>query len=278
MTTARISRQNPLLLLADGGEGPRFVFEARRKELPLIARSYEQLELGKALPRCSGVLARFIKDGSLEEITFRLSLLHALERRGVRVMNPPRVIERAVDKGLTAFLLDEGGIPTPPAWTYGSYRKALAKTEQEIKNGNKLVLKPLFGNGGRGLLLLEKPQQLRKNAGVWHLQRFIEGGNEDWRVMTLGGRAVASMRRSGRSWVTNIAMGARAEPGAPADARKLAVKAAKAIGADYAGVDIIRSKQGEYSVLEINSIPGFKTLEKSAGVNIAALLLDYLSK
>lgn len=60
-----------------------------------------------------GVFVRAISAGTLEQITFRLGILHALRESGVRVWNDARAIERCVDKSMTTFLLDKAGVPTP---------------------------------------------------------------------------------------------------------------------------------------------------------------------
>ena len=269
-----------IALLSDGDDCGRLAAEAARRRVALKIFGYDELELGDEPPNFDRVLARFIKGGSLEEITFRLSLLRALKMRGVKVVNSAAAIERTVDKGLASFIL-AAAVPTPPAWTYSSYDLALARAADELRRGHRLVVKPLFGAGGRGLVLVEEAERMPKGEamkGVWHLQRFIDGGGEDWRVMVIGGEAVAAMRRRGENWVTNVAQGATTEPGAPKQAERLAIAAAAAIGADYAGVDIIRDANDEYLVLEINGIPGFRSLEETSGVNIASLLLDYISR
>lgn len=265
-----------IALLTDGGDSARLAEEAAALGIRLSILGYDELGLGDKPPPIDCVLARFIKGGSLEEITFRLSLLHSLRQSGVTVINSAATIERTVDKGLAAFILAEGGVATPPTWTYSSAVLAAKRLKTELELGHKLVAKPLFGAGGKGLELVERQKRLpRAKGGVWHLQRFVDGGGKDWRVFVIGGEAVASMSRRGCGWISNVAQGAVTAATAPKEVEALAVAAAAAIGADYAGVDVIKATDGGYSVLELNGIPGFTALEETTGVNVAARLLEY---
>ncbi|HEY5139585.1 MAG TPA: alpha-L-glutamate ligase, partial [Methylococcales bacterium] len=97
------------------------------------------------------------------------------------------------------------------------------------------------------------------------------------RIFIVNGQAVASMRRRGKSWLNNVARGARCERIDPdAEMAELAVKAAAALAMDYAGVDIIQDKDGHYTVIEMNSIPAWKGLESVCDVTIAEILADDL--
>jgi len=224
---------------------------------------------------------RTVAAGSFEQVTFRLAILHALEACGVPVVNPPRAIERCVDKGMTSFLLHRAGLPTPPTCVTES-----AETADRWRNevgGDDVVLKPLFGSQGRGLRRLRRGDLLpppSEVAGVYYLQRFVgrEAAWHDIRVFVVGGRPVAAMRRHGRSWITNVARGGRCEA-VPAAGRfgDLAVAAAAAVGAGYAGIDLIEDAAGGVQVLEINSMPAWKGLQSvTADTDIAAVLIDHL--
>ena len=234
-----------------------------------------------ALP--AGVFVRAVGQGSFEQVTLRLGVLHALRELGVPVYNDPRAIERCVDKSMTSFLLARAGLPTPPALATqdaGPARHVLERAPDQ-------VLKPLFGAQGRGLMRLDGPDALPEAdgvAGVYYLQPFIaprtEGGWRDRRVFVAGGRAVAAMTRHGRTWVTNVHQGATCEA-APADdeAASLAVRAARAVGADYAGVDLIQDRVGRWLVLEVNSMPAWQGLQHVSAVDVAdALAADFVER
>lgn len=232
----------------------------------------------------AGVFVRAIGRGTFEQVTLRLGVLHALVELGVPVYNGPRAIERCVDKSITSFLLARAGLPTPPAIAVqGSERAA-----QELPRlGGEVVAKPLFGAQGRGLKRLEEAADLpgeEEMSGVYYLQRYVpprrEGDWHDWRVFVVGERAAAAMVRRGRSWITNVHQGATAEP-APSEGEHadLAVAAARAVGADYAGVDLIRGADGRWQVLEVNSMPAWQGLQKVTPVDIGdALIADFTER
>ena len=234
-----------------------------------------------ALP--AAALVKTIAAGSFEQVTMRLGVLHALREAGVPVFNDARAIERCVDKSMTSFLLHRAGLPTPPTWSLESPEAAAAVVEREAGPGRPLVLKPLFGSQGRGLQLVEDAAGLPAATavgGVYYLQRYVAGdgvGWRDWRVFVVGGKAVAAMIRHGVSWRTNAAQGARCEGvAATGELAALAVAAAAATGAGYAGVDIIRDAAGRFLVLEVNSNPAWAALQRVSAINIAQALADHL--
>lgn len=230
-----------------------------------------------------GVLVRDVPGGTLEQVVLRLDVLHALREQGVRVYNEPRAIERTVDKAMTTFLLRRAGLPTPPGCVTESSEEAAAFLAAETAAGHEVVAKPLFGSLGVGLLRLGPGAALPGGAdrgGVWYLQRFIETdpdglGHRDYRVLVVGGAAVAAMTRWGAGWVSNVAQGARCEP-CPPDAalESLAVAACAAVGADHAGVDLVRDRDGRLHVLEVNGIPAWRGLQGTTTVDIAGRVVD----
>lgn len=232
-----------------------------------------------------GVFVRGVPGGSLDEVVFYLDILHALKACGIPVYNDGRAIERSVDKALTSFLLQHAGIPTPATWVMRDRDDAMALVRDELKHGHQVVSKPLFGSQGIGLQRLSKLSDLSGlvNNGIYYLQRFIGGSDAssyDWRVFVIDGQSVAVMRRVGSSWLNNVAQGARCEKASPDDAMvQMAEAAIKALDMNYGGVDIIRDEQGNYSVIEVNSIPAWKGLQSVCDENIANLLArDFLSR
>ena len=224
-------------------------------------------------------LVRAIGDGSLEAITMRLAVLHALEALGVPLINSARAIERCTDKSMASFLLRRAGLPTPETFATQSTAQARAIARRECSRG-PLVLKPLFGAQGWGLRLIETPDDLPKleeARGVFYLQRFVGPQRppfEDLRVLVADGSVVAAMRRRSSHWVTNVRQGARpfaVEPGARE--RELALAAADAMGAAIAGVDLIVDAAGATQVLEVNSMPGWYGLQKVTPFSIAERLV-----
>ncbi|GLK75954.1 lysine biosynthesis protein LysX [Methylopila jiangsuensis] len=233
------------------------------------------------------IFVRLIPAGTTEQITSRLGLLHAARHMGVAVVNDARAIEVCVDKGMTTFMLAEAGLPTP--LTLVRERRADAQAAFDA-HGGPMVLKPLFGAQGKGVRLVSPGETLPEPGevgGVYYLQAFVaargyraSGRAHDWRVFTIGGRAVGAMiRRADEGWITNIFQGAVGEPAAvDGEAAALAVRAARAVGADYAGVDLIEDEDGRFLVLEVNSMPAWKGLNTATGVDVAAELARDLAR
>jgi RimK family alpha-L-glutamate ligase len=112
---------------------------------------------------------------------------------------------------------------------------------------------------------------------VFYVQRAIDHGGRDVRVFIVGGRVLGAIERRAAAgdWRTNVARGASAEPfELPATWAQLAVRAADAIGADYAGVDLLPSREGEVYVLEVNGIPGWEGLQKATGLDVAGAIVE----
>ncbi len=217
---------------------------------------------------------RSIPNGTFEQVTFRLSLLHALRELGVRVVNDARAIERCVDKSMTSFLLHRAGVPTPA--TLVAEEGDAAASWREAQAGD-VVAKPLFGAQGRGLRRIALGEPLPDATteplrGVLYLQEYV-GRNGDWRdfrVFVVGGAAVAAMMRRGATWVTNVARGGICER-VPCNGRlaELAVAASRAVGATYCGIDLIEDGRQRLVVLEVNSMPAWQGLQGVAEVDIA---------
>jgi len=237
---------------------------------------------GDALP--DAMIVRAIGAGSFEEITLRLGLMHALGESGIAVHNSAPAVERCVDKAATSFLLARDAIPTPATWTVQSRVQAEAIVRREAAHG-PLVLKPLFGAQGRGLKLVRRAGDLPPHeeiAGVYYLQRFVGDSRDsfsDMRLLVSGGRIVAAMRRHASHWITNVKLGGRPEAYPPRrDETDLAIRAAAAVRAQFAGVDLIRDGDGCAYVLEVNSMPGWRGLQSVTELRIADVLAgDFLS-
>jgi len=251
-------------------------FRIESGHLPIAIPGFE-----RKLP--DAVFVRGVPGGSLEEVVLYLDILHALKAMGVPVYNDGHAIERSVDKGMTSFLLHHAGLPTPLTWVLRNRTEALSFAENELKKGHMLISKPLFGSQGEGICRLEKMADLfglPDTHGVYYLQRFVHchgDGFSDKRVFVINGLVVAAMRRRGKSWLNNVAQGAACEKiDLEPEMAELAVQAAALLKMDYAGVDIIRDRAGQYLVLEVNSIPAWKGLESVCDVNIAALLANDL--
>ena len=228
-----------------------------------------------------GVFVRGVPGGTLEQVVLRLDFLHLLGEIGIPVYNPARAIEKSVDKAMTSLLFEHAGVPTPPTWSTEDPAEASRILMRECAAGGELVAKPLFGSQGKGLRRLRAGDAIPgadEVHGVWYLQRYLpspEGRWRDWRVLVAGNAVTAAMARHGRSWINNVAQGARCEPWAPDEAmRRIAVDATRALSMDYAGVDLMRDADGSLKVIEVNSIPAWKGLQSVTGFDIADHLVE----
>ncbi|HWT24642.1 MAG TPA: RimK family alpha-L-glutamate ligase [Solirubrobacteraceae bacterium] len=236
-----------------------------------------------ALDACDVVLVRGIPRGSLEQVVFRVDVLHVLAAAGVRAVNGAAAIERTVDKFLASALLAAAGLPTPR--TVACERAADA-LEAFADLGSDVILKPLFGSMGFGMARVEDAdvaqrvfRALEVERAVYYLQETLPHDGVDVRALVVGDRVVAAIERVGTGWRANLARGARARAVALGDERAgLCVRAAAALGADYAGVDLLRAADGRDFVLEVNGIPGWAGLERATGVDVAAALVDHLER
>ena len=227
------------------------------------------------------VLARIIPSGSLEQIIFRVDALHRLEDRGVKVVNSPRTIERTVDKFWTSALLEQCGVPTPETIVCDNPEEATAA----FRALGDVIVKPLFGSMGLGMVRVSDEEMafrvfrtIEQIRGVYYLQRAIEHDGRDVRAFVLGGRVLGAIERRASGWRTNLARGGSASSiSLPEQWNALAVRAAAAVGADYAGVDLLAGKDGTVYVLEVNGIPGWKGLQETTGIDVAARLVDFLA-
>ena len=228
---------------------------------------------GHDLERLDALLVRLIPPGSLDQIVFRIDCLHLLADGGLAVVNSPRALERTVDKHWTSRLLLEAGVPTPR--TVAAER--LDDAMQAFASMRDVLVKPLLGSGGRGILRVSDEdlayrtfRTLEMQRAVFYLQEFVPHGRSDLRLFVASGRLLAAARRTGRGWKTNVASGAEATPHRPRpEEEDLALRACRAVGADYAGVDLVEAEDGRLLVLEVNGIPGWSALQKTTGTDIA---------
>jgi RimK family alpha-L-glutamate ligase len=236
---------------------------------------------GTELDEADVVLARIIPSGSLEQIIFRVDALHRLEDRGVPVVNSPRTIERTVDKFWTSSLLEQCGIPTPETVVCESADEAVAA----FRLMGDVIVKPLFGSMGLGMVRVDDEEMafrvfrtIELIKGVFYLQRVIDHPGADIRAFVIGGRVLAAVERRAPGWKTNLSRGGTARSISLSEqSAALAVRAAAAVGADYAGVDLLPGNDGATYVLEVNGIPGWKGLQEASGVDVAGVLIEHLA-
>jgi RimK family alpha-L-glutamate ligase len=236
-----------------------------------------------ALDACDLVIVRGVPRGSLEQIVFRVDTLHALAATGVRAVNGARAIERTVDKFLASALLAAAGVPTPRTVACERADDAL---EAFADLGSDVIVKPLFGSMGFGMARVEDPdvaqrvfRALEIERAVYYLQETVPHAGVDVRALVVGERVIAAIERVGTDWRANLARGARARPTTlDADRTELCLRAAAALGADYAGVDLVRATDRRDYVIEVNGIPGWRGVEEATGVDVADALVAHVER
>jgi len=227
------------------------------------------------------VLVRTMPPGSLEQVVFRMDLLARLVSSGTGVFNSPRAIEVAVDKFLALAKLEAAGLPIPPTFICQTAEDAMGGFEEL---GGDVVVKPLFGGEGRGMVRVSDRgigwrtfKTLAQLNCVLYLQQFIEHAGFDIRLFVLGDEVLAMRRSNANDWRTNISLGATAALHQPDEAEiQLARSAARTIGASIAGVDLLPGRDGRKYVLEVNAVPGWKALAQTLEIDVAARVLDHL--
>jgi tetrahydromethanopterin:alpha-L-glutamate ligase len=228
----------------------------------------------------AAAMVRGIAPGSLEQITLRMDVLHTLAELNVPVFNPAIAIEHTVDKARTSLQLHLAGLNTPKTWACENRVLARKVVSQQLTKHNTIVIKPLFGCQGKGIekiTTLAEFDKLQVVGDAFYLQEYIEPFTpaqwQDLRLMVIDGQVCAAMSRRSDHWITNFAQGASclATTVTP-EMEQLAIAATKAVHADYAGVDIIRTISGAYTVLEVNSVPAWKGLYQATGIDVAGHL------
>lgn len=220
-------------------------------------------------------------------MTFYAStIIRQFELLGVRCLNTSDAILKSRDKLNSLQILAQHGIGVPTT----SFANSSYKTKDLIKlvGGAPLVVKLLEGTKGVGVVLAETNKAAESVINAFRslkadilVQQYIkESKGCDIRCFVIGDQVVASMERIAQEgeFRANIHLGATARAVEITDEeRDLAIKAAKIIGLEIAGVDMVRSSSGP-KILEINSSPGLEGIEGATGVDIARKMIEHLEK
>jgi RimK family alpha-L-glutamate ligase len=189
-----------------------------------------------------------------------------------------------VDKFYTTTLLHDAGLPTPETVICERVDEAVAAVEAM----GDVVIKPIFGSLGHGMIRVSEPELARRVLrpldqvrSVFYVQRTIDHGGRDVRAFVIGGRVLAAIERRAPDgdWRTNVAIGgtARAIDLTP-EMEQMALRAAAVVGADYAGVDLLPSRDGSIFVLEVNGIPGWQGLQEATGLDVPAAIVSCVER
>lgn len=234
---------------------------------------------GAELAPFDAAIVRTMPPGSLEQVVFRMDLLHAWQQKGIGILNPPRALEICVDKYLCTARLEAAALRVPATIVCQHADDAF---EAFDRLGGDVVVKPIFGSEGRGMVRVSDKElawrtfrAIERAQSVLYLQKYIPHPGWDVRAFVSQGRVLTSMRRIAKDdWRTNVAQGATAEPWPlPPELESLALSAAEAVGTIVAGVDLLPGPDGEWYVIEVNAVPGWKALAPVTGIDVARELI-----
>jgi ribosomal protein S6--L-glutamate ligase len=233
---------------------------------------------GKSLVDFDVIITRTMPPGSLEQVVFRMDALAELASRGVVMINSPRAVEMSVDKYLATARIRAAGLSVPETIVCQDWETAL---DAYHRLGGDVVVKPLFGGEGRGITRVDDEaiaervfKTLTQLQAAVYLQPFVDHDGEDWRILRVGEQLHGIRRRNELDWRTNVSRGAKAARlEVTSELADLAFAASDAVGAEFAGVDILPAQDGRLLVLEVNASPGWKALVAALDVDIARDLL-----
>src|SRR5512133_2698193 len=202
----------------------------------------------------------------------------------VPVVNDPLVAERCGDKYVTSQLLVNEGIPTPRVLMAFSEESALAACDAM---GYPCVLKPVVGSWGRLLAKVENRASAEAiiehksvlggvSHSIFYIQEYINKPGRDIRAFVVGEEPIAAIYRTSPNWITNTARGGVATNCPLTDEIKdLCRRTAHAVGGGLLAIDLFESPTG-MSVNEVNHTMEFRNSITTTGVNIPALMVDYV--
>jgi RimK family alpha-L-glutamate ligase len=228
-----------------------------------------------------GIILRAMPRGSLEEIIFRMDAVATLERAGICVVNSAKTCETCIDKFAALVQLQSAGLSVPRTIVCQSKEAALAAF---IELSEDVVLKPVFGSEGRGLLRLRSVeladrlfQTMSQQGQTIYLQEYIDHANWDLRLLVVDGDVYAIKRHNELDWRLNATRGASvtAVQANPEELR-WARLVAELVNARFCGVDLIYDRNDQPYILEVNASPGWRYVSQACGVDIAARVLDLI--
>ena len=228
------------------------------------------------------LLTRAMPAGSLQQIVFRMDWLFNVQNVLAKpVINSAKSIEAAVDKYLSLEKIRANGVRVPATSVSQTVESAMLHFEQM---GEDVVVKPIFGSRGRGLVRLSDQPAARQ-----HFQTLVDAGDviyqqqflpheTDLRLLVVGDDIFSMSRHRKGHWITNASQGAACKVYLPTPEETcMAMDASKAVNADIAGVDIVYANDVPY-VVEVNSSPAWKSLGAVVETNIAERIISFAEK
>lgn len=251
----------------------------------LSARLNDSTELSCDAGRLNdynAIMTRTMPAGTFEQVTFRLAILHAAESLGKTVVNRPRGLEIAIDKFATLAVVQRLGYAVPRTVVVQSREQAQQAFEQL---GGDCVIKPIFGGEGKGVMRVRERElawtvfsTLQTLGAAIYLQVFHPPGGCDLRMLVIGDDVFGIRRHNGHDFRANVSGGgtcARCELSEPqCDAAR---RIARAIGLQFAAVDMLECADGIERVIEVNAVPGWRGAQAALSTRIADRLINLLN-
>ena len=214
------------------------------------------------------------------------AVVRQFEMMGVFVANESQAISRSRDKLRSLQLLARDGVGLPVTGCAHSTKDIDGVIS--LAGGTPLVVKLIEGTQGVGVILAETKKAAQAvieafrglDANILVQEYIKEAGGSDVRCFVVGGKVVASMKRQAGpgEFRSNLHRGGTAEKvKITPEERSTAVRAARTMGLNISGVDVLRSNHGAV-VMEVNSSPGLEGIEKSTGVDVASKIIEFIEK
>lgn len=277
----------------------RIVFDRVRSEEKMLKE--KAIELGHDTKMVDAKITQINTESKLSDFDFGDVVLErcvsyfrglhftvCLEFLDVPVINKFEVANNCGNKMITSLLLKKHNVPTPKTYFSFSAETALENLE---KVGYPMVIKPVVGSWGRGVMALKDRDtadaiiEVRElNDGpldrIYYLQEMIKRPPRDIRVIAVGDQVVAAMyRTSTGGFKTNIALGAEPVPcEITKELEDICLKASKAVGGGILGIDLMEDEKRGLVVHEVNNTVEFKGLAKVTKKNIPKEMIDFAVK
>ncbi|MFN0194958.1 MAG: 30S ribosomal protein S6--L-glutamate ligase [Aestuariivirga sp.] len=271
------------LMETAAGRGHEIVpIDYLRCYMNITSKRPELRYLGEKLTGFDAVIPRIAASHTF----YGLAVLRQFEMMGVYPLNESVAIGRSRDKLRSMQILARDGVGMPV--TAFANDSSHAQEVLDIAGGVPVVIKVLEGTQGIGVVLAETYNSAKSVVEAFQgadiavlVQEYIkEAAGRDIRALVVGRRVVATMERSGAKgdFRANLHRGGKARNvELTPEERKAAVKAARAMGLNVAGVDLLRAKRGPV-VIEVNSSPGLEGIEAATSVDVAKAMIEFLER
>jgi RimK family alpha-L-glutamate ligase len=224
------------------------------------------------------ILARTMPLGTLDQIVYRLSILHRLAARGCQVVNAPRCLEWCIDKYATLDIAQQLNIPVPETIVCQDRSTAM---QAFMALGGDVVVKPLLGSEGRGIMRVSDRElawrtfaTLAHQGAVLYVQQFVPPGGKDLRILVLGNRMLGLRREHPTDWRTNHSRGSQSRLAEiPSPWQTHARRLAQQLELTYGAIDLV-GPDDDLKLLEVNAIPGWMGAQAVCDESIAAMIVD----